>query len=79
MFPQALVDEVLETTGRVGRRHRLLLARVVVYFTLATCPWTDEGYKEVAPLPVGAPEGRARWRGPRAPDMATDFGGSWGR
>ena len=30
MFPPALVDEVLEATGRVEQRHRLLPARVVV-------------------------------------------------
>lgn len=32
VFPPALVDEVLEATGRVEQRHRLLPARVVVYF-----------------------------------------------
>ena len=37
MFPAALVDEVLTATGRVEQRHRLLPARVVVYFTLAMC------------------------------------------
>jgi hypothetical protein len=47
-FPPALVDAVLEETGRVERRHRLLPARVVVYFTLAMCLWADEGYEEVA-------------------------------
>src|SRR5659263_276982 len=64
MFPPALVDEVLETTGRVEQRHRLLPARVVVYFTLAMCLWADEGYEEVARLLVGALKGMARWRVP---------------
>jgi hypothetical protein len=32
-FPPVLVDEVLKATGRVEQRHRLLPARVVVYFT----------------------------------------------
>jgi Insertion element 4 transposase N-terminal len=60
MFPPALVDEVLEATGRVEKRHRLLPARVMVYFTLAMCLWADEGYEEVARLLVGpgSPAGR---------------------
>jgi hypothetical protein len=61
--PPALVDEVLEATGRVERRHRLLPARVVVYFTLAMCLWADEGYEEVARLLVGGLSKMARWRG----------------
>ena len=63
MFPPALVDEVLEATGRVEQRHRLLPARVVVYFTLAMCLWSDEGYEEVARLLVGGLKRMARWRG----------------
>ncbi len=62
-FPPALVDKVLEETGRVERRHRLLPARVVVYFTLAMCLWADEGYEEVARLLVGGLKRMARWRG----------------
>ena len=62
-FPPALVDAVLEETGRVERRHRLLPARVVVYFTLAMCLWADEGYEEVARLLVGGLKHMARWRG----------------
>ena len=62
-FPPALVDEVLEATGKVERRHRLLPARVVVYFTLAMCLWADEEYVEVARLLVGGLKSMARWRG----------------
>ena len=62
-FPPAVVDEVLEATGRVEQRHRLLPARVVVYFTLAMCLWADEGYEEVARLLVGGLKRMARWRG----------------
>lgn len=62
-FPPALVDEVLEATGRVEKRHRLLPARVVVYFTLAMCLWSDEGYEEVARLLVGGLGRMTRWRG----------------
>ncbi len=63
LFPPALVDEVLAETGRVEQRHRLLPARVVVYFTLAMCLWADEGYEEVARLLVGGLKRMARWRG----------------
>ena len=62
-FPPALVDEVLEATGRGSRRRRLLPARVVVYFTLAMCLWADEEYVEVARLLVGGLRTMARWRG----------------
>jgi hypothetical protein len=34
-YPPALVDGVLVQTGRVERRHRLLPARLVVYYVLA--------------------------------------------
>ena len=61
-FPPGLVDEVLEATGRVEQRHRLLPARVVVYFVLAMCLWADEGYEEVARLLVGGLSRMARWR-----------------
>ncbi len=63
VFPPALVDDVLETAGRVQKRHRLLPARVVVYFTLAMCLWADEEYVEVARLLVGGVKSMARWRG----------------
>jgi hypothetical protein len=56
MFPPTLIDEVLQTAGRVEQRHRLLPARVVVYFTLAMCLWADEGYEEVARLLVRWPK-----------------------
>ncbi|MHB8244660.1 MAG: IS4 family transposase [Acidimicrobiales bacterium] len=62
-FPPALVDEVLEVTGRASQRHRPLPARVVVYFTLAMCLWADEEYVEVARLLVGGLRTMARWRG----------------
>ena len=63
MFPPALIDEVIQRAGRVEQRHRLLPARVVVYFTLAMCLWADEGYEEVARLLVGGLRHMARWRG----------------
>ena len=63
MFPPALIDAVIQRAGRVEQRHRLLPARVVVYFTLAMCLWADEGYEEVARLLVGGLQHMARWRG----------------
>jgi Insertion element 4 transposase N-terminal len=36
-FPPELIDEVVAQTGRTQRRHRLLPARVTVYFVLAMC------------------------------------------
>ncbi|MDA8355168.1 MAG: IS4 family transposase [Actinomycetota bacterium] len=62
-FPPSLVDEVLEASNRVEKRHRLLPARVVVYFVLAMCLWADEEYVEVARLLVGGLKTMARWRG----------------
>ena len=62
-FPPSLIDEVLETSNRVEKRHRLLPARVVVYFVLAMCLWADEEYVEVARLLVGGLKTMARWRG----------------
>ena len=73
-FPPVLVDEVLKATGRVEKRHRLLPARVVVYFTLAMCLWADEGYEEVARLLVGtchAPRHRAIFSRPPTSSRAT--------
>src|SRR5665811_338753 len=61
-FPPGLVDEVLESTGRMEQRHRLLPARVVVYFVLAMCLWADQGYEEVARLLVGGLSKMAKWR-----------------
>jgi hypothetical protein len=42
-FPPELVDEVVAECGRVEQRHRLLPARVVVYFVLEVAPgvWTQ--------------------------------------
>ena len=61
-FPPGLVDEVLHATDRMEQRHRLLPARVVVYFVLAMCLWADQGYEDVARLLVGGLSRMARWR-----------------
>jgi hypothetical protein len=61
-FPPELVDRVVAQTGRTERRHRLLPARVVVYFTLAMCLFGQVGYEEVARLLVGGLAWARRWR-----------------
>ncbi|MFB6875911.1 transposase domain-containing protein [Streptomyces sp. NPDC056323] len=49
-FPRSLVDEVLEETGRVQQRNRLLPARLVVYFVLAMCLFSGQGYERAFDL-----------------------------
>ena len=61
-FPASLVDDVLVRTGRVQRRTRLLPARVVVYFVLAMCLFSGQGYEEVARLLTEGLRQRGRWR-----------------
>ncbi len=47
MFPPELVDRVVGEAGRVEQRHRLLPARVVVYYVLAMALFADASYEEV--------------------------------
>jgi hypothetical protein len=46
-YPPALVDRVLAECGRVERRHRLLPARLVVYYVLALALFAGVAYEEV--------------------------------
>ena len=46
-FSPALVDAVLAETGRGEQRHRLLPARLVVYYVLAMTLFSSAGYEEV--------------------------------
>ena len=46
-FPPALVDAVIEETGRSSQRNRLLPARLVVYYVLALALFSQSGYEEV--------------------------------
>ncbi|MGH9091984.1 MAG: transposase domain-containing protein [Acidimicrobiales bacterium] len=46
-FPPALVDTVIEETGRSSQRNRLLPARLVVYYVLALALFSQSGYEEV--------------------------------
>jgi len=47
VFPPELVDGVVAEAGRTERRHRLLPARVVVYYVLALALFADASYEEV--------------------------------
>ena len=49
-FPPELVDRVVADCGRAGQRNRLLPPGVVVYFVLAMCLFSGQGYEEVARL-----------------------------
>ncbi|MFF1837999.1 transposase domain-containing protein [Streptomyces sp. NPDC058231] len=60
-FPPELVDEVIVECGRVEQRSRLLPARVVVYFVLAMCLFSGQGYEEVARLLTQGLERVRRW------------------
>jgi Insertion element 4 transposase N-terminal/Transposase DDE domain len=53
-YPPGLVDQVLAQCGRRERRHRLLPARMVVYYLLAMCLFADIAYVEVLRLLVEA-------------------------
>jgi hypothetical protein len=46
-FPPPLVDTVIEATGTREQRHRLLPARLVVYYVLAMSLFPQAGYEEV--------------------------------
>jgi hypothetical protein len=47
VFPPELVDAVVAEAGRGERRHRLLPARVVVYYVLAMALFAESSYEEV--------------------------------
>jgi hypothetical protein len=47
VFPPELVDAVVAEAGRAERRHRLLPARVVVYYVLAMALFGQASYEEV--------------------------------
>ncbi|MFE6070228.1 transposase domain-containing protein [Streptomyces sp. NPDC056525] len=71
VFPPELVDEVVAGCGRIEQRSRLLPARVVVYFVLAMCLFSGQGYGEVARLLTQGLERVRRWDKPwRVPTTA---------
>jgi hypothetical protein len=62
-YPPALVDRVVAESGRTQQRQRLLPARVVVYYVLAMCLFSQVGYEEVARLLTEGLAWTRRWRG----------------
>src|SRR5258706_15244371 len=61
-FTSEVVDAAVAATDRGEGRSRLLPARVVVYYVLAMCLFSGQGYEEVMRLLVGGLEWIGRWR-----------------
>ncbi|MGW7673777.1 IS4 family transposase [Streptomyces sp. NPDC054775] len=62
-FPPELVDRIVAESGKAGQRQRLLPPRVVVYFVLAMCLFSGQGYEEVARLLTEGLAWARRWSG----------------
>jgi Insertion element 4 transposase N-terminal/Transposase DDE domain len=62
VFPPELVDRVVGEAGRVEQRHRLLPARVVVYYVLAMALFADSSYEEVMRALVEGLAWASGWR-----------------
>jgi hypothetical protein len=62
VFPPELVDRVVAEAGRVEQRHRLLPARVVVYYVLAMALFADCSYEEVMRALVEGLAWESGWR-----------------
>jgi len=62
VFPPELVDRVVAEAGRVEQRHRLLPARVVVYYVLALALFADSSYEEVMRALVEGLAWASGWR-----------------
>jgi hypothetical protein len=58
VFPPDLVDRVVAEAGRVEQRHRLLPARVVLYYALAMALFADAAHEEVMRALVDGLSGR---------------------
>lgn len=62
VFPPELVDGVVAEAGRTELRHRLLPARVVVYYVLAMALFADCSYEEVMRQLVEGLAWESGWR-----------------
>ena len=62
VFAPELVDRVVAEAGRVEQRHRLLPARVVVYYVLAMALFADSSYEEVMRALVEGLAWESGWR-----------------
>lgn len=61
VFPPEAVDEVLIECGRTERRHRLLPARVVVYYVLGLALFSTSSYEEVMRMLVAGHSWASGW------------------
>jgi hypothetical protein len=61
-FTPDAVDAAIASADRGEVRSRLLPARVTVYYVLAMCLFSGQGYEEVMRLLVGGLEWMSRWR-----------------
>ena len=61
VFPPDLVDHVLADCGRVEVRHRLLPARVVVYYVLGLALFSSSSYEEVMRMLVAGHSWATGW------------------
>jgi hypothetical protein len=61
VFPPDVIDEVLAECGRVEVRHRLLPARVVVYYVLGLALFSTSSYEEVMRMLVSGHSWASGW------------------
>jgi hypothetical protein len=61
-YPPAMVDAAVASAGRQERRHRLLPARVVVYYVMAMALFSHAAYEEVMRSLVEGLAWSRRWR-----------------
>ena len=61
VFPAGVIDEVLVECGRLERRHRLLPARVVVYYVLGLALFSSSSYEEVMRMLVSGHSWAQGW------------------
>lgn len=62
VYPPALVDAAIAETGRHEQRHRLLPARVLVYYVLAMALFSQDAYEEVMRRLVDGLSWLAAWQ-----------------
>jgi len=70
VFPPDVVDAAIKATGKKEQRVRSLPARVVVYFVIAMCIWSEESYVEVMTLLTQGLVSMKRWS--KAWEIPTD-------
>jgi hypothetical protein len=61
VFPPALVDEVVEASGRREQRHRSLPARVMAYFAIGMGLYSQGSYEDVLGLLTDGLSWRSGW------------------